>query len=129
MNANTARQLEEIALSNPIMAMHMLEANTNVKLSILCSGVPSTHCASPVDDVLKFLGASADEVLSADRTAFGIETLQTYMRPGEHFAVDAQGRITHVSLRGMHRIAKDLTTPESSVVYASLWGATAIVMH
>ena len=118
-----ATQLEEVALSNPVKAMYMLEAHTNVKLTILRKDVPSISCASPVDDVLKFLGTSADEVLTADRTAFAIDTLQTYMKPDEHFAVDQQGRIAHVSLRGMHRIAKDLTTPESNVVFASLCGA------
>lgn len=129
MNSVPTRQLEEYALSNPIMAMHMLETNTNVVLAILCSDMPPTSCASPVDDVLKFLGTSADEVLSADRTTFGIETLQIYMKRDEHFAVDAQGRITHVSRRGMHRIAKDLATPESNVVHASLCGATFVLFN
>ena len=124
MNANVARRLEKTALSDPVRAMRRLETVAQVRLAILRSNTESFDCASPVDDVLKFLGTSADEVLSADRAAFAIPTLQTYMKPDVHFSFDSLGHITHVSRRGMQRIAKDLTTPESNVVYASLCGAT-----
>lgn len=127
MNANVARRLEQIALSNPMKAMHKLESAARVELAILRGSVSPIRCASPVDDVLKFLGTSADQVLSADRTAFAIPELQTYMKPSVHFSVDRHGCITHISRRGMQRIAKDLATPESNVVFASLSGATNMV--
>jgi hypothetical protein len=128
MNVNVANQLEQTALTNPLEAMRTLESIADVHLTILHNDVPPTECASPIDDVLKFLGTSANQELTADRTAFVIPSLQTYMKPSKHFAVDAHGRITHVSRRGLHLIAKDLATPESNVVFSSLLGATNIVL-
>jgi len=129
MNANVARRLEKTALSNPVKAMRKLEAVAQLRLAILRSNVAPIDCSSPVDDVLKFLGTSADEVLNAEHTGFAIPTLQTYMQPDTHFSVDSHGRITHVSRRGMQRIAKDLATPESNVVHASLCGATFVLLR
>jgi hypothetical protein len=112
----------------PLKAMHKLEAAAQVRLAILRSNIAPINCASPVDDELKFLGTSADEVLNTDHTAFAIPALQTYMKPDAHFSVDCQGHITHTSRRGMYYLVHDLATPESNVVHATLCGATFVLL-
>jgi len=113
----TYDDLKRLARTNPVKTMKALETMANVKLAINERGVAPIHCVSPIDDVLALLGTTTDAVLTADRKAFAIPRVQAAMQLGVHYTTADDGTIMYVSKSGMDHIARDIHTPQTTVLF------------
>lgn len=109
---------------------YLLEFNNMAKLVICEWGTRPDACVSDLDDVLKFLGTSRDEVISK-QGRFVLDVLQKEMVHGKDFEVKGKARdgkdIIHTSHQGMRKIARRLTTPQANIMYECMSACYDIV--